>query len=295
MEIVVIKNDQLRVEINTLGAELHSIQELKSGREYLWQGDSTYWAGRSPVLFPIVGRVRDNAYHIGEQRYNMLQHGVARRLCFEVIERKESQALFLLHSNPQTKESYPYDFALEIGYKLKGRNVEISYRVYNPSSSSIYFQLGAHPGFNFKGFDAQAAVQGYFRFNDVSASHTFEACLINSDGLLIEQAEYVALSDKKMAITAETFSRDALILEGAQTRDISLLDGSGREYLRVTFDAPVVGLWSKPCQGYAPFVCIEPWWGRCDSEGYEGDFRDKDWMQKLAPKDSFLSTIRVSL
>ncbi len=293
METIEIKNDQLKVVINKLGAELQSVQQLSSAREYLWQGDATYWAGRSPVLFPIVGRVCDNSYRVGESVYEMLQHGIARRLNFEVEKQTDSEAVFVLRSSPQTKVNYPYDFVLEIGYRLEGADLVISYDVYNPSSDAIYFQLGAHPGFNFKGFDAQAQVQGYFRFNDVADSRRLDVALLGAQGLLASDGAQVTLSEKKLPITAETFSADALILESSQTHDISLLDGAGEEYLRVRFDAPVVGLWSKPCDGYAPFVCIEPWWGRCDSEGFEGDFRYKDWMQSLAPKDNFRRTIRV--
>ncbi len=293
--IVVIENSELKVAVNPLGAELFSVKSVKSGHEYLWQGDATYWRSRSPVLFPIVGRLCDNKCRIEGVEYAMLQHGIARHLEFEIIRAEECEVVFSLTSTAATKESYPYDFILEIGYRLEGCDVVISYRVENPSPQRIYFQLGAHPGFNYMNFDAEAEVQGYFRFNDCEQSSKLIVNMINGDGFLISEQQSLVLNEKKMPITKGTFSRDALILESTQTKDISLLDATGREYIRVKYDAPVVGLWSKSVGRYAPFVCIEPWWGRCDREAYQGEFCDKDWMHSLDAGECFQREITITL
>ncbi|MFR9650277.1 MAG: aldose 1-epimerase family protein [Rikenellaceae bacterium] len=290
-----LENNYLKVEINPLGAELFSIQGVKSGVEYLWQGDEKYWKSRSPVLFPIVGALYNSSCKIEGESYSMRQHGVARHLEFAIVEQSKTHVIYSLESSPETKENYPYDFTLYIKYELLESSIVISYQVVNPSQQSIYFQLGAHPGFNFLNFDPQAPVQGYFLLNDAAQNHTLTINQINGSGYLIPEQREMTLEGGKIAITKELFDHDALILEDNQSHDISLLTAQDEEYIRVRYDAPVVGLWSKPCGGYAPFTCIEPWYGRCDRDNYSGEFKDKDWMQHLAPNSSFSTQIRIDI
>lgn len=293
--MVTIKNGELKLDINELGAELFSIQDTSSGHEYLWSGDPAYWKSRSPVLFPIVGAICDNTCRIDGHEYHMRQHGIARHLVFDVVKQDATEAILSLKSTYDTKLDYPYDFVLNIGYKIEGSTITISYEVTNPSDDVIYFQLGAHPGFNFLHFDPQAAVQGYFSFNDKKADEGLKVSQLNESGYLSASKREVRLCDQKLAITKEIFNGDALILEGSQSMDISLLDANSKEYIRVKYDAPVVGLWSKAKDNYAPFICIEPWYGRCDSVDYKGEFKDKDWMQRLSPKSSFTTTIEIEI
>ncbi len=294
-DITTIESGDLKLEINTLGAELFSIEQTASGREYLWGGDAQYWKFRSPVLFPIIGALYNNEYRVDGVKYEMMQHGIARHKEFEVIKQSRSEAVLSLKSDSQTRESYPYDFILNIGYKVEGSTITITYEVTNPSQQTIYFQLGAHPGFNFMNFNPEAEVQGYFTFNDKAEGDTLACSMLSSSGYTSAQKREIALEGRNIAITAELFKDDALIFEGGQCFDISLLDTEQSPYLRVRYDAPVVGLWSKPCDGYAPFVCIEPWYGRCDSEGYSGEFKDRDWTQSLAPNESFTTSITIDI
>lgn len=290
-----IENRELKLEINELGAELFSIQDIKTAREYLWQGDPLYWKSRSPVLFPIVGAICDNSCRIDGREYNMRQHGIARHLEFETVKLSDTELLCTLKSSPKTMESYPYEFVLRIGYRLCESSITISYEVENPSDQTIYFQLGAHPGFNFSNFDPAADIQGYFLFNDRDDSDSLVLSQINQSGFLIPHKSDITLSQKCIPITKETFNNDALIFEDGQSGDISLLDANKSPYIRVRYDAPVVGLWSKAHNGYSPFTCIEPWYGRCDRAEYSGEFRDKDWMQSLAPKESFTTSISIEI
>ncbi len=290
-----IENSELKLEINSLGAELFSVKSVKSGHEYLWCGDPAYWKSRSPILFPIVGAICDNTCRIDGKEYTMRQHGIARHLEFEVAKQESTEAIFTLRSSDATKLDYPYDFTLNIGYKIEGNKIIISYQVINPSDESIYFQLGAHPGFNFLNFDAEREVQGYFAFNDKAADEQLINSMLNGSGYLSDQKSTITLEDHKIAITKQLFNSDALIFEGAQTHDISLLGANGEPYIRVTYDAPVVGLWSKAHDNYSPFTCIEPWYGRCDVADYKGEFKDKEWMQSLEAGASFQTTIVVEI
>ncbi|MFR9603569.1 MAG: aldose 1-epimerase family protein [Rikenellaceae bacterium] len=290
-----IENGELKLEINELGAELFSIQNLQNQREYLWCGDPAFWKSRSPVLYPIVGAICDNTCRVDGQEFHMRQHGIARHLTFDVEQLDATEALFTLKSTLETKLDYPYDFVLKIGYKIEGRKIVISYEVVNPSDETTYFQLGAHPGFNFMNFDAEADVQGYFSFNDRGADDTLMVSQLNGSGYLIPQKREITLCDQKIAITKETFNGDALIFEDSQSMDISLLDAQQTPYIRVKYDAPVVGLWSKAKDNYSPFTCIEPWYGRCDSADYTGEFKGKDWMQSLMPNARFSTSIEIEI
>ncbi len=295
LSIITINNGVLKLDINSLGAELFSIVNISSGRECLWQGLPEYWKSRSPVLFPIVGALYNNTMHQGAAEYSMTQHGFARASEFEVVSCESDSALFRLVSSAVTRAKYPYEFTLEIGYKLTANTLEVSYRVSNPSSEKIYFQIGAHPGLNYLDYDDKADVQGYFSFDDKGGSGDILSHMINTQGMLIESTKLLPLEDKLIAIDKNLFDDGALILEGDQASEISMLDANREPYVTVKFDAPVVGLWSSAKCGYAPFACIEPWYGRCDRDGYTGEFADKDWMQSLAPKATFETSFTITI
>ncbi|MFI3264737.1 MAG: aldose 1-epimerase family protein [Rikenellaceae bacterium] len=290
-----IENGELKLEINELGAELFSIRSVQTKHEYLWYGDPTFWKSRSPILFPIVGAICDNKCRIDGKEYTMKQHGIARHLEFETTQKSACEVICTLKSSEETKENYPYDFILEIGYRLEESKIIISYKVTNPSDEIIYFQLGAHPGFNFMNFDPETIVQGYFAFNDMAENGILSVSQLNKNGYLTPEKRNIELTDKMIAITKELFNVDALILEGDQSKDISLLDASKEAYIRVKYDAPVVGLWSKANNSYSPFTCIEPWYGRCDEADYTGEFKDKEWMQTLSPAESFNTSIIIEI
>lgn len=292
--VATIENDWLKVQVSKKGAELMSIVNKDSGREYLWQGDPTYWKFRSPVLFPIVGAVCDNTYKIDGKEYTMTIHGIARDYDFKLVKLAPSEAVYRLVSNDEMKAKYPYDFTLEIAYKLSLDEIKVSYKVVNPNDDTMYFQLGAHPGFNYMNFDPEAAVQGYYQFADKKAGDKISVSRSNKDGFIVKKRESVTLSeDGTLPLTKSTFNKDALVLEGNQAQEVALLDSNKKPYVRVKFDAPVVGLWSKGGDLYAPFVCIEPWYGRCDDANYKGEYKDKPWMQSLKAKDTFKSSISI--
>lgn len=282
-----ISNGILTVEIERKGAQLSSILSDDSGREYLWQGDPSVWKFRAPVLFPIVGALSDNTLRQDGKEYTMTQHGFARDMEFEIIKYRKDEVVFRLESSEATHAKYPYDFALEIGYKLNSRDIIVSYRVINPSKEEIFFQIGAHPGFNYANYDPEAKVQGYLKFDDEQKSEEIVSRFINDKGLLNKTEKRFKLEDQMIEITKNTFNDGALILENSQAKEITLLDANKEPYVKVTFDTPLVGLWSISKRSYAPFVCIEPWFGRCDADGYKGEYSQKDWIQSLQGEQTF--------
>lgn len=281
---VTLKNDLLSVVVDSLGAELQSIKNNRTGQEYLWQGDSLFWGRRSPVLFPIVGAVWSGCYRMNGERFCLGQHGFARDCEFSVMaDVPENEAWFSLAWSDVTLACYPCRFRLEIGYSLIGERLDVMWRVVNCDDKAIFFQIGAHPAFNYPEFNASDAVHGYFQLDgrDLQAQTIEDAGCVGGD-----EAPVRTDADGMMALTGETFSRDAIILGRGQVRRVSMLDKQHRPYLTLLFGSPVVGLWS-PVSGNAPFVCIEPWWGRCDRIGYDGEFCDREYVNSLQPGATF--------
>ena len=277
-----ISNKQLTIQVSPHGAELCSI--VANGKEYLWQADPAFWKRHSPVLFPIVGIVCENEYRNEGIPYTLTQHGVARDMEFTLISEKEDEVRYRLVSNEETLHKYPFPFCLEIGYRIQGKKIEVMWEVKNTGDKEMYFQIGAHPAFYWPEFDASNSERGFFRFDKENG---LKYILISEKGCADPSTEYsLELTDGLLPLDTHTFDKDALILENEQVRKVTLYNKEKLAYLSLHFNAPVVGLWSPPAKN-APFVCIEPWYGRCDRAHYTGEYKDKDWMQHLQPEEIF--------
>lgn len=278
-----LTNNLLTVEIDSKGAELQSIRSNTTGHEYLWQGDSRFWGRRSPVLFPIVGAVWQGRYTMDGREYQLGQHGFARDMEFQVMDTEaDDEAWFALESTDETLLKYPRRFRLEIGYKLAGERISVMWRVVNTDTREMAFQIGAHPAFNYPGFNASDAVHGYF----MTDGRDLRRQTIADKGCVGPGETPVEVDAEGMIpLGASTFVSDAIVLAGNQTHRVSMLDKERRAYLSLLYQAPLVGLWSPSAD--APFVCIEPWWGRCDHVGYEGEFRNREYVNLLAPGHDF--------
>ena len=287
-----LKNDVLAVQVKEHGAELASIK--KGSTEYLWQADPAFWGRHSPVLFPIVGSVWDKRYRIGETEYEMGQHGFARDMDFTLVEGNETEVRYRLESNEDTLAKYPFPFVLEIAYKLDGNKLDVIWEVTNPSSEDIYFQIGAHPAFYYPDYDPQTAERGFLSFD---RQEGLECIRIKEKGCVDAVTKYPLEipQDGLLPLTRETFDAiDTIMLQDGQVGAVTLHRNDRTPWLSLKFDAPVIGIWSPPTKN-APFICLEPWYGRCDRAGYEGDYRDKDWMNRLVPGDKFSSVYTIEI
>lgn len=275
----VLKNEHLTIKINNFGAELSSIVSNETKHEYLWQADPKYWKRHSPVLFPIVGSLWNGEFHYEDKAYKMSQHGFARDYNFDLLEETENSVSYLLKSSEKTKEVYPFYFELIISYELIDSSVKVEWNVRNTGNKTMYFQIGAHPAFYYPDFDPNDDLRGYFKFdNKKDLIYT----LIKEKGCVDPQISFSLDldNDDHLRIDANTFEKNALIIENKQVRSVALLTKDKAPYLSVHFDAPLVGLWS-PTERDCPFVCIEPWYGRCDRVGYNGDISGRDYMNSL--------------
>lgn len=287
-----LSNEILTIQVSSHGAELCSLRS--GGREYLWQADPAIWARHSPVLFPIVGRVWNDVYRVGGTEYRLSQHGFARDSEFQLIRQTADEVRYRLADTPQSRERYPFAFELEIGYRLEGRAVRVLWQVRNPSATErLTFQIGAHPGFYFPTYDPAEEGRGYFRL-DAAGSVTRVHLAEKGCADPTHQEEVPLEEGGWLPLTRQLFAQDALVLEQGQVHRVTLCDADRHPAVTLTFDAPLVGLWSPPGKN-APFVCIEPWYGRCDRAGYDGDFADRDWMQQLAPGQTFQASYLIEV
>lgn len=302
-----LDNGTISIAVKEHGAELSSLR--LGGREYLWQADEQFWKRHSPVLFPIVGSVWEKKYRSGGRKFALGQHGFARDMDFTLLEQTEDSIWYVLESSEQTHEKYPYDFRLEIGYHIHGKSVDVMWRVKNTSESQIAFQIGAHPAFHWPLLSDGAIAAGTEAMKSELASCTQRGWFLYDrpagpvKKAVIGQAGCVdpSLASEDMVqeggylpLDTETFLGDALIYEDGQVSSVTLCDQDKNPYLKLEFDAPVVGLWSPPGKN-APFVCIEPWYGRTDKVGYEGEYEDKDWMQFLSAGETFFGGYVITL
>lgn len=285
-----LTNDLLTVEIASHGAELQNIVNNRTQYRYLWQGDKAFWGRRSPVLFPIVGSVWGGRFLMDGNVYPMSQHGFARDRDFKpVSDAPDGEAWFVLESDDDTLAVYPRRFRLEIGYSLHEARIGVMWRVTNLDRCPMQFQIGAHPAFNYPDFSAGDSVHGYFCFD--SAGPLVSEVIDRNGCVGSETVSVDTDADGLLPVTASIFSRDALIFGSHQVHRVSMLDKNRAPYLTLLFQAPLVGLWSPSSD--APFACIEPWWGRCDRVGFEGDFSKREYVNTLAPGDTFSASYMI--
>lgn len=274
----VISTDEITVTIDSKGAQVVSVKSNQNEREYIWGRDPKYWKYCSPVLFPVVGRYSNNKFRHAGKEYAMEQHGFARTIEFELESRTENEIWFCLESNAETLEYFPFSFRLECGYKLTGNVVEVMWKVTNTGNDTMYFAIGAHPAF-VPPVDNIDMTKCKLKFATDKDSMTYE--LLDEAGMFLdEQHELLLDADKCTQLKADRFDLGALLIQNNQTHEVSILDEQDRPFVTVNFDAPLFGVWA-PNSGNVPFVCIEPWYGRCDRDTFAGELSERDWENEL--------------
>lgn len=284
-----LKNNLLSISIDSFGAELHSVINNITGHQYLWQGDKTFWGRRSPILFPIVGKVWKGQYRLDQQEYRLGQHGFARDREFNILDcDDESEAWFFLEADEDSLKVYPRQFRLEIGYRLQDERITVMWRVHNLDNKPMPFQIGAHPAFNYPDFNATDTMHAYLDFSvDCLSSQ-----MLTSDGAVTDGIYPVDIdNDGLMPVTADTFRYNTLILDDRHIHRVSMLDKEHRPYLSLLFSSPLLGVWSPDAK--APFICLEPWWGRCDRENYNDIFENREYMNILEPGHIFEASYTI--
>jgi len=288
--MITIENDFIKASFLTKGAEWRSLVEKNQGQEFLWQADPAYWAKSSPVLFPFVGSLKDGAYEYQGQSYSMGRHGFARDQEFRVKEQEPWRVVFVLESGDASRAVYPFDWSLEIEYRVWKRVVQIAYRVINRGTVDLLFSLGAHPAF-------QMPIVPGGRFEDgtldFEAAEPLERWMLDAKGLLSGERRLVPTEGQSLALSRDLFSEDAVIFKGLKSNRVRLRQQGSAWGLNLEFSGfPYLGIWSAP---KAPFVCIEPWCGITDSTVSTGRLEDKEGIERLAAGQIFQRSFSVTV
>ncbi len=284
-ELVFLENDCLRVAIHPRGAELQLLENKKTGKSYLWTGDSAWWGKFSPVLFPIVGSLKDNTYYYNGKAYTLPRHGFARDRSFVAEKTSTVTANFNLQDDAGTRSVYPFSFSLDLYYQLVNDRLSLRYTVQNKGAGRLWFSLGAHPAFALppRGVEApQAFSRHYLEFDTSTSLRRFTL----ENGLVSPRTETVALPDRRLYIRKELFAKDAMVLKDIPDTCICLradLHPYGVEFRWKDF--PFFGIWQP---AGAPFICLEPWCGVADQVNHNQDITQKEGIQSLAAGDYFM-------
>ncbi|MCH5170173.1 MAG: aldose 1-epimerase family protein [Oscillospiraceae bacterium] len=268
----ILKNDILKIEINEHGAELSSVFGIKSQKEYLWQGDKQFWGRRSPVLFPVVGKYKNLKSVCDGKEYSLPQHGFARDCDFTLIQKTENSVSFELKENSDTLKNYPFKFRLVCSFELTDNKIRVKWSVTNTNDCEMYFSIGAHPAFNCEKGKTVLSMN----------KDNLEYSVLNAEGLYLPKKYPL---ESSFVLTDDIFDRDALIIENSGITSVQLLN-DGKEFVTVNFTAPLFGIWS-PVKKNAPFVCIEPWYGRADAADFDCDLTNREWGNRLLAGETF--------
>ena len=285
-----LENERLCVEISEQGAEVTRIYDKKKDTELLWNGDPAYWKRHSPILFPNVGKTYHNTVLINGTQYPTSQHGFARDNRFQCVRETADTVSFLFSSNEETKEVYPFDFELTVTYRLEGDSLTVKWEVQNTGDEEMYFTIGGHPAFCFA--DAADKKEDYIlKFPGKTSL----------DYILIDLAELAAdtekvyqldLEDECCPLNEEMFENDALILDHGQISEVWLCHKDGTPRVGMKCEGfPNFGIWSVK---NAPFVCLEPWMGRCDDIGFDRELSEKPNVNKVPAGGRFEQSYVIS-
>jgi galactose mutarotase-like enzyme len=256
--MISLENEFLTATIDPKGAELQTLCRKDNGLNYLWKGDPAFWGKHSPILFPIVGALKENTYYYEGKKYTLPRHGFARDRQFDVAGSGPDEAWLLLRDDAETRSVYPFPFVLSVRYHLDGPVLAVRYEVRNPGQDPLYFSIGGHPAFSVPLVEGTKYEDYYLLFSqaETKGRHVLE------DGLLRAEVMPFLEDQQKIALTHELFAADALVFQGLHSDTVLLGSDKTPHGLRFVIGGwPDLGIWAAPG---APFVCIEPWQGHAD-------------------------------
>ena len=277
-----ISNSILKASIKHAGAELFSLKDNQEN-EYIWEGNPDFWGKHSPVLFPIVGTLKNNTYTINEKEYHLPRHGFARDMAFELIEKTENKAVFSLQSSEGTLQKYPFEFELQLIYTLNENALELEYKVINKGKEKMPFSIGAHPAIALPDYFENYVLQ-------FEKEESFKYYLLEND-LISSKTKILDTKNNLVPLNYELFKNDALIFKTLESKSLTILNNS-KPYIKVDYkDFPSLGIWTKED---APFICIEPWLGYSDTDENTGDLYHKEGILILEANKDFSAKFSIT-
>jgi len=285
---VSISSGELTAEIDPRGAQLSCLR-AEDGSQLLWNGDPSVWAGRAPLLFPIVGVLAGGVYRLGSKTYSLSRHGFARDKIFEVQNSSPFSAAFKLEPDESTYAVYPFQFELQVRYELSGATLSLTTAVRNLGAADMPASFGYHPGFRWPLPFGQPRAAHFIEFETDEPAAVRR---IDAAGLLTPVRHATPIANRRLELTDAMFQEDVLIFDQIKSRSLSY-GGNRGPRLRIDFpDAAYLGIWTRPGAG---FICIEPWHGITDPEGFSGDFTQKPGVRVLKSGEAFFVKMDITL
>lgn len=287
--LIEIGSAELSAAINPYGAELTHLRDA-DGRELMTDADPAFWTGHAPILFPIVGGLNGDTLRLDGESFTMAKHGFARRSSFAMVEHSADRAVFLLEDSAETLAVYPRKFALRLTYAIEGATLAITAEIENREAARMLpASFGFHPAFAWP-LPYGAPRAGH---RIVFAADEPESLReLTPGGLIVAQERPSPLEGRTLPLRDDLFEQDALIWDAVRTQSVRYGAPTGPQ-LRVDFpDTPMLGIWTKPGAAY---ICIEPWHGIADPEGFSGDFTAKPGVFALAPGKTKTIAMHVTL
>ncbi|MFC0775722.1 aldose 1-epimerase family protein [Terrimonas alba] len=279
-----LENEYLKIEINAKGAELNSIYNKKKNIEYMWSGDPAFWGKKSPVLFPIIGSLKNDTYYFENKAYQLSRHGFARDMEFELTNQNASAITFTLIRNNVTLEKYPFQFKFDIIYSIKDNQLKVIYRVVNKGdiNQKLYFSVGGHPAFKLPVLAGTTYTDYWLEFNKKENAGRWP---ISAEGLIKEQPIPLMTDTNRLPLAKELFYTDAIVFKKLRSTSVKLVSGQYGEIFDFDFTGfPYLGIWAA--KG-ADFICIEPWCGIADSVNSTQQLIEKEGINVLDSTDQF--------
>jgi len=285
-----IENKLVKVAIESKGAELQSLTHKNFDMEFMWSGNASFWGKKSPVLFPIVGGLKNGSYEYKGQLYKMGRHGFARDMEFEVSWQKPDGIMFTLQSNEQTLMMYPFHFSFSVKYTLDNNDLNVSYIVQNTGKEAMYFSAGGHPAFKLPMTDNTSYDDYYLQF---SRSEALNRWPLSADGLIENFTKPLLKVTDKLPLIKELFYEDTLVFKQLASKYIFIRSNKSTHGIKVHISGfPYLGIWAAK---NADFVCIEPWCGIADSVNASGKLEEKEGINKLQAGATFERTWSVEV
>lgn len=285
-----LQNDAIKISVAAKGAELQSLCDINNSQEYIWGGDPAFWAKHAPILFPIVGTLKNNTYYYNNKSYQLNRHGFARDMDFQLWRRTENSLCFLLTDTKATLDVYPFPFNLFVTYSIKDKTLRVNYRIVNTGNTEMYFSIGGHPAFRVPIFKGDAYTDYLLEFNRVENAGSWP---ITAEGLLEASSSPFFKASNIINLKKSLFYKDALVFKHLNSNQVKLLSANNVKGLEFNFEGfPFLGIWAAKD---ADFVCIEPWCGIADTHTTHQQLADKEGINRLAMGQSFERTWRVTL
>jgi galactose mutarotase-like enzyme len=282
-----LRSDKITATILAHGAELCSLRNAE-GKELLWQAGEA-WPRHSPLLFPIVGRLKNDELHHRGKTYPITQHGVARDHRFEWLERGPASCKLVLVDNAATRARYPFAFRLEVTYAVKDADLDIALAVTNTGNEVLPASIGAHPAFNWPLLPglAKEAYALTFSHDETAPIRRLEG------GLMLAQPQPTPIRGKTLPLSERLFDADAVILDDPASKSVRFAADRGPSIEMSWNGFRELGIWSKPSG--VPFLCIEPWHGFASPVDFDGEFSDKPGLMHIAPAETRSLSYRIRI